>query len=671
MQLDPFKGAQKLAELAKKEIYDLTHGDDSDLAVDVLGLLTAAAGPLSVSDLAALRSDGQGAPAAADTRHVRRLVEERAARSLERVGPAGKERYQFAHGSLLEYAQTVPDLCDPEFRQRIHHWASWWRGAAGPPRPVGRKARRGISWTPIPPHWPMTRSGWLSWPVTSAGSRQRSRLPVWTGPGRSCGPRPPPRTRRSRRGGDARGGRRPGRNLRPPRPVDQPGFAAAAAVLAGRRVRLKTISPRQIRGRLQCRPGRAWCLVGQPGGPAGRCPVSWAATTGRCRAVAVLRWAGGHRRGRWPGAGVGPGRPATPPAELAGHTGRLRRWRRSAGGGWSPAGRTGGCWCGTRPPQARRRSSWAATADRDDEVTALAALGDGRVVSAGDDGRVLVWDPAAPGPPRPSWAATTARARWRCWPRAGGHRRRRRAGAALGPGQARGPGRAGPPRRRDVRGGGAARTGGWSPAGRPAGAALGPGRPGRRRPSWAATTTRWARWRCWPTGGWYTGGDDGRVLLWDPARPGAARPSWAATTAKWARWRCWPTGGWSPAADDGRVLVWDPARPGTPGRAGPPRRRDVRGGGAGRWAGGRRRVRGAGAGLGPGQARDARPSWAATRTGGRGGGAARWAGGHRRERRAGAGLGPGHARHAPAELGDQSGPVLAVSGDRQVISAGQ
>jgi hypothetical protein len=74
VQLDAFQGAQKLAELAKKEIYELTHGDDNDLAVEVLGLLTAAAGPLSVSDLAALRSDGQGAPAAADTRHVRRVV---------------------------------------------------------------------------------------------------------------------------------------------------------------------------------------------------------------------------------------------------------------------------------------------------------------------------------------------------------------------------------------------------------------------------------------------------------------------------------------------------------------------------------------------------------------------------------------------------------------------
>jgi hypothetical protein len=129
VQLEPFIGAQVLAGLAKKEINDLTQGDDADLAVDVLGVLTAAAGPLSLSDLAALRSGGQRAPAAADIRRVRRLVHDRAARSLERVGPAGGEAYQFAHASLLEYAQTMPDLCDPEYRQQIHHWASRWRDA--------------------------------------------------------------------------------------------------------------------------------------------------------------------------------------------------------------------------------------------------------------------------------------------------------------------------------------------------------------------------------------------------------------------------------------------------------------------------------------------------------------------------------------------------------------
>ena len=137
VQLDPFEGGQELAELAKKEIYDLTHGDNADLAADVLGALTAAEGPLSLPDLAALRSAGPGAPSAADVRDVRRVIEDRAVRrSVEHVGPVGSERYQFAHVSLLEYAQKAPDLCDPEYRQRIHHWASRWRDA-GWPTPVG------------------------------------------------------------------------------------------------------------------------------------------------------------------------------------------------------------------------------------------------------------------------------------------------------------------------------------------------------------------------------------------------------------------------------------------------------------------------------------------------------------------------------------------------------
>jgi len=137
VRLDPFTGAGELAGLAKAEIWNLTHADDSDLAVDVLGSLTAAEGALSLRDLAELRSGRLGAPAAADTRRVRRVVEERAARSLERVGPAGQERYQFAHVSLLEYAQTVPDLCDPEYRQRIHAWATRWRDAGWPGRGSG------------------------------------------------------------------------------------------------------------------------------------------------------------------------------------------------------------------------------------------------------------------------------------------------------------------------------------------------------------------------------------------------------------------------------------------------------------------------------------------------------------------------------------------------------
>jgi hypothetical protein len=92
--LTPFEGATGLAELARMEIYDLTHGVEAELAVDVLGLLTAAAGPLTVADLLALLADGTGA-SGATARQVKVFVAERAARILEPVGPAGEARWQY------------------------------------------------------------------------------------------------------------------------------------------------------------------------------------------------------------------------------------------------------------------------------------------------------------------------------------------------------------------------------------------------------------------------------------------------------------------------------------------------------------------------------------------------------------------------------------------------
>ena len=95
-------------------------------------------------------------------------------------------------------------------------------------------------------------------------------------------------------------------------------------------------------------------------------------------------------------------------------------------------------------------------------VGAVAVLPDGRVVTGGDDGRVLVWDPADPG--------------------------------------------------------------------------AGPVELGRHDGRvWAVAVL--------PDGRVVTGGGDGRVLVWDPADPAPARSSSAATTAGCGRWRCCPTGG--------------------------------------------------------------------------------------------------------------------------------
>ena len=56
-EVAPFAGAMDLAALARQEIDDLLRRDNSDgLAADVLGLLTAAAGPLTIGDLAVMTS---------------------------------------------------------------------------------------------------------------------------------------------------------------------------------------------------------------------------------------------------------------------------------------------------------------------------------------------------------------------------------------------------------------------------------------------------------------------------------------------------------------------------------------------------------------------------------------------------------------------------------------
>ena len=131
--LDPFPDAAHLADLARQEIDDLLQGEDMDLAADVLGVLTAAAGPLTIHELATLTVDlAPVTPAWA--REVDRIVTKKAARSLQSVG----DRYQFAHGSLLEQAQTAESLRalrHPDYRHRIDRWVEKWRAAGWPVLP--------------------------------------------------------------------------------------------------------------------------------------------------------------------------------------------------------------------------------------------------------------------------------------------------------------------------------------------------------------------------------------------------------------------------------------------------------------------------------------------------------------------------------------------------------
>ncbi|WP_264932138.1 trypsin-like peptidase domain-containing protein [Streptomyces sp. A012304] len=118
--------ARAVEQRARQEIEELLRGNDpqADLAVEVLGLLAAASGPLAVGDLTALTGQRP--------RTIRRFVTERAARSLQPVGAEGQRRYQFAHAALLDYCANGEDTSEPEFQARIHQWAREWQAQGWP-----------------------------------------------------------------------------------------------------------------------------------------------------------------------------------------------------------------------------------------------------------------------------------------------------------------------------------------------------------------------------------------------------------------------------------------------------------------------------------------------------------------------------------------------------------
>ena len=560
VKLDPFKGAQELAGLTKKEINDLTQGDDADLAVDVLGVLTAAAGPLSLRDLVVLRSDGQAAPTAADTRHVRTLVAKRAARSLERVGPTGSERYQFAHASLLEYAQRMPDLCDPEYRQRIHRWASWWRDA-GWPIPAG-----GAEGTPqyLLDTYPATLAhdperlaqlagdiGWVEAAIVSAGVDR-----ILADLRQVAAANPASTAVVAAVTGQAY-------DLRPPQPVGQPGYILRQLWMQAAELGEDDLAE-EIRSRLRSRPGSG--LV--PRWTTRRASRALSSELGRdvgvVNAVAVLadgRVVTGGGDGRvlvWDLAA-----PTTGAAELGRHEGWVRTVAVLADGRVVTGGDDGRvlAWDPSAPTTGPAELGRCVGA-----VSAVAVLADGRVVTGGDDGRVLVWDPAAPTTGaaelgrHEGWVRTVAvladgrvvtggdDGRVLAWdpsaPTTGPAELGRCVGAvsavaALADG-------------RVVTGGGDGRVLVWDLAAPTTGAAeLG------RHEGWVRTVAVLADGRV------VTGGGDGRVLMWDPAAPttGPAElgrhEGWVRTVAVLADGRV-VTGG-----DDGRVLVWDPAAPAT------------------------------------------------------------------------------------------------------------
>ena len=552
--------AARLRELADQEITQLLRRAGDDLALDVLGLLTAArGGPLADADLATLTGSRPW--------KVRGVLDGEAARTLQQVGPADTPRYTFAHETLLARCQQQ-GVGDPGHARRIEEWAATWRDRGWP------AARDGEQGTPLylldrypqtlygdPPRLAALAgdAGWVTAAIRTLG------VDAVLAELKTAGAAAPGEPRLAAMHAVVRG---QAHHLRDREAAGDPGFVPRQLCLQAaelgetllaadcRTRQLASDDPGPVLQWTTRRASPALILeLGRDEGgvaavavlPDGRVVTGGGSATGGC-------WCG-TRRSRAPAR-------SSSAATRAG----WGRWRCCRTGGWSPAAATatGGCWCGTRRSRAPARSSSAAT---------RAGWGRWRCCRTGG------WSPAA---------AT-----------------RRRAGAGVGPGGAgRRPGRARPPRGRGERRWRCCRTGGWSPAAaRRAGAGVGPGgagrRPGRARPP---------RGRGGGGGGaaGRAGGHrrryDGRVLVWDPAEPGAGpvelgrheggvaavavlpdgrvvtggarragagvgpgragrRPGRARPPrrAGWRRWRCCRTGGWSPAAlGTARVLVWDP-----------------------------------------------------------------------------------------------------------------
>ena len=119
--------ADRLRELADQEITQLLRRASDDLALDVLGLLTAArGGPLALADLAALTGSRPW--------KIGGVLGGEAARILQQAGSADMPRYTFAHETLLARCQHH-DVGDPDYTRRIEEWAATWRDRGWPGSP--------------------------------------------------------------------------------------------------------------------------------------------------------------------------------------------------------------------------------------------------------------------------------------------------------------------------------------------------------------------------------------------------------------------------------------------------------------------------------------------------------------------------------------------------------
>lgn len=556
VELEPFEGAADLVSRARLEIHELTHGPDAALAIDVLGLITAAAGPVSVADLATLLSP----ELAALPWQVRRFVEERAARSLEPVGPAEPLRYQFSHSSLLEHARADADLGRAEYVSRIRAWAAQWAAAGwqapdtgeSPPRYLLDAYPATLSSDPALLATLVSDVAWVDAAIRVSGV---DAVLAHLGTVRSAV-------------GDAgvsamlAAVRGQARNLRPPLLAREQAYVLRQLCLQAAELgdeRLAEESRVRLRG------------LADPG------PVLISTTRRVSRALS---------------------------AELAGHKGGTRALTVLPDGRMVSGGMDGWIRIWNLASGAPERVDLGR---HDGDVTSVAVLPDGRLISSGMDGRVLVWDPAASSAepvklggqydvvlaiavaPGGQVVAGGRDGRVLMWPAArpgtkpaelGRHGGAVHAVAVLPGGQVVSGGRdrcvrvwdlASPPSRpgelgrhggavhalavlaggRVVSAGDDGRILTWDPAGDPAD----PTEIGRHfSPVQAVGVTRAGRVIC--------GGRDRRVRIWNPALPGSAsvelgRHDGAVTAVAVTH------GGLAVSCGaEGRVRVWDPAAPG-------------------------------------------------------------------------------------------------------------
>ena len=562
----PFEGGDELADLALQEIDDLLRRDDDGLAADVLGLLTAAAGPLAVADLAAMSAVAP--QSAAFTRRIRRLVTVEAARSLQPVGLAKGDRYQFAHGSLLEQAQENEDLSDPDYLRRIHQWADSWRAAGWPPMDgAGQGTPRYLldtypsTLTEDPPRLAALAgdAGWVTAAIRTLG------VDAVLAELKTAGAAAPGEPRLAAMHAVVRG---QAHHLRDREAAGDPGFVPRQLCLQAAELG-ETLLAADFRTRQLASgdPGPVLQWTTRRASPA--LILELGRDEGGVGAVAVLPDGRVVTGGRRPGAGVGPGGAGRRP-------GRARPPRGRGGGGGGAAGRAGGHRRRLRRPgagvgpgasRAPARSSSAATRAGWGRWRCCRTGGWSPATGYGRGGRVLVWDPAEPGagPAELGRARGRGGRRWRC-----------------------------------------CRTGGWSPAtadGRvlvwdPAEPGAGPAELGRHEGGVAAVAVL----------------PDGRVVTGGVRRPGAGvGPGGAGRRpgrARPPRGRGGGGGGAAGRAGGHRRQRTAAAGAGVgpggagrrPGRARPPRGRGEGGGGAAGRAGGHRRRRRPGAGVGPGGA---------------------------------------------------------------------